>query len=513
MVKQADPPLPAPLRRASLLPPATSPQIVRSRTCPDADALLVVMAESAGRESLARLPDSGRWKDLHARDKPRAGTVRTGALANRRQTLAVLGFLGEEAGAFERLALAGRMLKEAAARSPETLGLAAIGAPATTDAALEALLSASLAEAFALPSFKSEEPGRRRIRRITLPADTGLDLRYVQACAGGTNLARWLTALPPNFLDSRGYHSVIVRLARRHGLSMRWLGEAALRRAGANAFLAVASANERPGAGIAHLAYRPARRSRGSPDLSLIGKGIVFDTGGVNLKPHRSMLEMHTDMGGSAVALATLIALAELRAPIAADAWLAITENHIGPRAYRPQEVVRAANGVTIQVVHTDAEGRMALADTLALAARTRPRLMIDFATLTGACVYSLTERMSGVFANRQPLADALVEAGRSSGERVWGFPFDADFDADLDSKVADILQCAVEGKGDHILAARFLNRFVPRQIPWAHVDLSSATRGGGLGHINTDVTGFGVRFALELIVKQNVLKSLERRA
>lgn len=154
----------------------------------------------------------------------------------------------------------------------------------------------------------------------------------------------------------------------------------------------------------------------------------------------------------------------------------------------------------------------MALADTLALAARTRPRLMIDFGTLTGACVYALTERMSGVFANRPALAQRLIEAGRASGERVWSFPLDEDFDADLESKVADVLQCAVDGKGDHILATRFLNHFVPREIPWAHVDLSAATRSGGLGHINSDVTGFGVRFALELILRQNVLKSLEGR-
>jgi leucyl aminopeptidase len=294
---------------------------------------------------------------------------------------------------------------------------------------------------------------------------------------------------------------------------MTWLGEPALRRAGANAFLAVAAGNERPVAGIAHLQYRPRRRARGAgrraPDLALIGKGILFDTGGINLKPHRSMLDMHTDMGGSAVALATLIALARLRAPLAADAWLAITENNIGPRAYRPQEVVRAANGLTIQVIHTDAEGRMALADTLALAARTKPRLMLDFATLTGACVYSLTERMSGVFTNRPALEPKLIAAGRESGERVWTFPFDSDFDSDLESKVADLLQCATEGKGDHILAARFLSRFVPQEIPWAHLDLSSATRAGGLGHINTEVTGFGVRYALELILKQEVLKSL----
>ena len=511
MVKQG------PQRRArargavALLPAAIRPQIVRSRTYGELDTLLVVMPESAQRESLARLSESARWQALHARERPRAGTVRSTTLANRRQTLAVLGFLPEQASVFEQLQLAGRMLKAAAARAPESVGLALIGMPARSQSALEALLAATLTGQFALPSFKSAADSVPRLRRIVLPSDPPLDTRYAAISADGTNLARWLTALPPNMLDSRAYHSVLTRLARRHGLGMRWLGEPALRRAGANAFLAVAAGNGHREAGIARLSYRPARRRAGAPDLALIGKGIVFDTGGVNLKPHRSMLEMHTDMGGSAVALATLIALAELRSPIAADAWLAISENHIGPHAYRPQEVVRAANGVTIQVVHSDAEGRMALADTLALAARTRPRLMLDFATLTGACVYALTERMSGVFTNRPALEERLLAAGRASGERVWPFPFDADFDADLDSKVADVLQCAVEGKGDHILAARFLSRFVPREIPWAHVDLSSATRSGGLGHVTTDITGFGVRFALELLVRQNILQALER--
>ncbi|HUY83141.1 MAG TPA: hypothetical protein VMU86_01090, partial [Steroidobacteraceae bacterium] len=151
---------------------------------------------------------------------------------------------------------------------------------------------------------------------------------------------------------------------------------------------------------------------------------------------------------------------------------------------------------------HTDAEGRMALADTLALAARTKPRLMLDFATLTGACVYSLTERMSGVFTNRPALAQKLVDAGRESGERVWTFPFDSDFDSDLESKVADVVQCTTEGKGDHILAARFLSRFVPRTVPWLHVDLAAGLRRGGLAHIGSDVTGFGVRFTLELLAR-----------
>ncbi|MGQ0833576.1 MAG: leucyl aminopeptidase family protein, partial [Gammaproteobacteria bacterium] len=166
-------------------------------------------------------------------------------------------------------------------------------------------------------------------------------------------------------------------------------------------------------------------------------------------------------------------------------------------------------NGVTIQVVHTDAEGRMVLADTLALAARTRPRFMIDFATLTGAAVHALTERMSAVFTNRPGLEAQLTAAGRASGERVWSFPFDADYDSDLESKVADVLQCTVEGKGDHILAARFMNRFVPKETPWAHVDLASALRSGGLGHVGTDITGFGVRYTLELLLRQKILDSL----
>jgi leucyl aminopeptidase len=501
------------VRERPLLPDSRAPDIVSAARLNPAtlDALFAIVPYPPSAAALRRLPESARWRELEADTPPRAGAVRTTVLASRRHTLAVLGYLASDASAFERLSLAGRMLKEAAARAPQVIGLAAAGGAGAARAALEALLAAALAHAFALPSWRAPAHGERRIRRIEVLNHVGLDTRYAAAVTRGTNLARWLTALPPNILDARGYRRVITTLARTHRLRLRWLDERALRRAGANAFLAVAAGNAGSGAGIAHLGYRPARGRRAArPEVALIGKGILFDTGGVNLKTHRSMLDMHTDMAGSAVALATLLALAELRAPLAADAWLAITENRIGPHAYRPQEVVRAANGVTIQVIHTDAEGRMVLADTLALAGRTRPRLMIDFATLTGACVHALTERMSGVFSNRPELAAALVEAGRASGERVWSFPFEADYDAELESKVADIVQCSVDGKGDHILATRFLSRFVPPDTPWVHIDLSSATRAGGLAHVATDVTGFGVRLALELLLKQSIRPRLE---
>jgi leucyl aminopeptidase len=215
------------------------------------------------------------------------------------------------------------------------------------------------------------------------------------------------------------------------------------------------------------------------------------------------MYQMHEDMLGSAVAVGTLLALTELQFPYPIDCWLALTENEIGPNAYRPQEVVRAVNGVTIQVAHSDAEGRMALADTLALAAKDKPQAIMDFATLTGACVVALTERMSGVFTNRDEWRAGLEKAGRDCGERVWSFPMDSDFDSDLDSSIADILQCTPDSKGDHILAARFLAHFVPNDIGWVHVDLASGNRHGGLAHITSDCTGFGVRFAVEWLQKR----------
>ena len=494
------------------LPDFALAALKRTRTLPNErraaslDALVVLIAPSDGA-FLRRLPESGRWLTLLARGKPTALKARSTTLANPRQTLALLGFTKAGASAFERLSLAGKLLRELASRQPRHIGF--IVSEALPDAAqwYEALLTAAWTESFALPNFRSTRAQRWRLQSIELYAAPELQIARTAASARAGNLVRTLTAMPPNQLDAPTYRRMLVELARRHRLTLRWYSLQDLQRLGAGAFLAVARGNDARTAGIAHLRWRGrTAKSRGrSPDVALVGKGILFDTGGINLKPHRSMLDMHTDMSGSAVALASLIALSELRVPIAADAWLAITENNIGPSAYRPQEVVKACNGTTIQVIHTDAEGRMVLADTLALAARTRPRLTIDFATLTGACVHALTERYSGVFTNREKLAPRLHGAGAASGERVWNFPLDEDFDTDLESTVADIVQCAVEGKGDHILAARFLKRFIGDGNPWIHVDLSSATRRGGLAHVSTEVTGFGVRFTLELLLSQRL--------
>ncbi|MCA9826706.1 MAG: leucyl aminopeptidase family protein, partial [Dehalococcoidia bacterium] len=208
-----------------------------------------------------------------------------------------------------------------------------------------------------------------------------INLDRVLAEAEGANLVRGLTALPANKLNASAYRELLGELARQNGWEFEWLDEPALAKLGAGAFLAVAQGNASRDAGIARLRYRPAGIAR-QPDLALVGKGIIFDTGGTNTKSAKYMLDMHLDMSGSAVSLAVLQALTALRSPLSIDCWLAITENRSGPAAYKQRDVITASNGVTIEVMHTDAEGRMVLADTLALAGREKPRLMIDYATL-----------------------------------------------------------------------------------------------------------------------------------
>jgi leucyl aminopeptidase len=446
------------------------------------------------------LPHGTILRVLYERKVRKVGDTFHLRVGPKAQTLLVVACAAGEASTFERLQAAGKLARGALDGDPQTLLVWQQGcAAAAADATFNATIAALEAAAFRFATFKSKPKPRARLLRIDFARREKLpELDRTLATSAGNNLARWLTALPPSTLDAGAYRRLLKQFAQRLKLGFKFYGETQLKRMGAGAFLAVARGNARRDAGIAYLSYRP--RGAAAPAVSLVGKGICFDTGGTNLKAHKGMLDMHTDMEGSAVALGSLYALHALRSPLPVDCWLAITENRIGPLAYKPQDVVRAANGTTIQVIHTDAEGRMVLADALSLASARKPRAIIDYATLTGACIYALTERYSGAFTNR-PATRALIEsAGTSSGERVWCFPMDSDYDTDLESSVADVVQCAADGKGDHILAARFLNRFVPNSIAWLHLDLAAGTRHGGLAHIATEITGFGVRYTLDLL-------------
>lgn len=256
----------------------------------------------------------------------------------------------------------------------------------------------------------------------------------------------------------------------------------------------------------------------GRRPVVLVGKGVCYDTGGLNLKSADAMRTMKHDMAGSAAALGLFYALRRMNSTFAVECWLILVENNVNTESFRPDEVVTAVTGDSIEVVHTDAEGRMILADVLALASRRvssplisdvncPPRLLLDFATLTGTCITSLSTRYIGAFTSRRDMASKIIDSGDQSGERAWPFPYDEDFDKDLDSDVADVLQCRQATIADHIYAFAFLRRFVRSHIPWVHLDLASSHRSEGfLGHVPSPYTGAGVRFGFQLI--ENMVSS-----
>jgi leucyl aminopeptidase len=397
---------------------------------------------------------------------------------------------------FEQQTLLRKALSLALAEKPDTLGIGVFGNAAERQRAARLAVYAAWINGAPLPERK-KKPDTTALRTLRLHGHRAQDgYAREQAVAAANLLCRELTALPPNELTPGSYRKRVRDLARQRGWRHEEYDVKRLRKMGAGAFVAVAQGSAEDDAAIVHLRYRHPRARK---TLALVGKGICFDTGGHNLKPARYMLNMHKDMNGSAVALGILSAAASLKLPVNLDCWMAVARNDISPRAYHQNEIVTALNGTTIEVMHTDAEGRMVLADTLALAARAKPDLIVDFATLTGSMHVALGERYSGIFATSDALARRALEAGATSGERVCAFPMDEDYDEALESRVADVKQCSLDGEADHILAVRFLKRFTGDQ-PWIHMDLSAAHCKGGLGAVATDVTGFGVGWGVEFL-------------
>ena len=356
-----------------------------------------------------------------------------------------------------------------------------------------------------LPSRKTnkKKPFRNELAKIILHGyKDASGFTLLRSKAEGNILSRELTVLPPNELTPDLYCSRIKKLAKSEGWKYEKYDLKKLRKMGAGAFVAVAQGSDSEDAGIVHLQ----RRVKGSDKtVALVGKGICFDTGGHNLKPARYMYGMHEDMNGSAVALGIFLAASRANLDVNIDCWLAIAQNHIGPRAYKQNDVVTALNGDTIEIINTDAEGRMVLADTLSLATKKNPDVVIDFATLTGTMWVALGSRYSGIFSNNDNLTKQAVDSGKLCGERVVAFPMDSDYKIALKSTIADIKQCSMEPEADHILAALFLSRFAGK-TPWIHMDLSASRNTGGLGAVGSDVTGFGVGWGLQMI--QTILKN-----
>ncbi|MDP1682836.1 MAG: leucyl aminopeptidase family protein [Burkholderiales bacterium] len=407
--------------------------------------------------------------------------------------------LDEAASRFEQYTILRKGVAALSSEQPKEIVLALYGDAKQRELFADLAVYVALLNSVALPSRKKKSEQAQVKKIVVYGAQSRDKYAQVRAVAEGNSLARELTMLPPNELTPAHYRTRVKKLARTHGWKVQEYDFKRLKKMGAGAFAAVAQGSHEQDAAIVHLTYSP----KGAKHrIALVGKGICFDTGGHNLKPAKYMHGMHEDMNGSAVALGILLAATRLKLNVGIDAWLAIAQNHISATAYKQNDVITALNGTTIEIMHTDAEGRMVLADTLTLASRAKPAAIIDFATLTGSMAVALGARYSGIFSNREEWAAAAVAAGRVSSERVNSFPLDADYEPALDSKIADIKQCTLDGEADHILAARFLMRFLESDIPWVHVDLSACSCEGGLGAVASNVTGFGVAWGIEMLRK-----------
>ncbi len=350
---------------------------------------------------------------------------------------------------------------------------------------------------------RDAKPPRRIELLVDHPCHLAAPWARAEAALAGAAFARELVAEPGNHLTPREFAHRLRKL-RAEGIEVTVLGRKALRRLGAGGLLAV-------GQGSTHPPRMVILRWKGcfqAPPIAFIGKGICFDTGGISIKGAAGMEAMRADMAGAAAGAGAMLALARRRSPCPAVAVLAIAENATSAQAYRPGDVLRMMNGMSVEVVDTDAEGRLVLADALHLAGRRfRPQALIDLATLTGSVVTALGHHRAGIFGNDAALGAAVTAAGEVVGEKLWPLPIGERHREDLKSDIADIKQCVPAGRGpqpDASHAAAFLREFAGG-LPWAHLDIAgveTAETSEGLAAKDTP-TGFGVRL-LDALVERH---------
>jgi leucyl aminopeptidase len=343
-----------------------------------------------------------------------------------------------------------------------------------------------------------------RVERLTLvgetlprPAALELALAAVDAAIPEVFRARDLVNEPPSVATPRYIAAQIERLARsERRLKAEVWGPARIDREQLAGLAAVArGSREEPRFIMLHYAAPRARRR-----VALVGKAITFDSGGLSLKPAKSMETMKYDMAGGAAVLGAVAAAARLGLAVDVTAYVPATENLPGENAQKPGDVIRYLNGRTVEVLNTDAEGRLVLADALSLASRTKPDALIDLATLTGACRVALGPLFAAVMGNDQALIDALVAAGRRTGESLWQLPLVREYRDDLKSPIADLKNVSGGGDAGSIIGGLFLQEFVDG-TPWAHLDIAGpafSEKDQSFGP--RGATGFGVRLLLDYL-------------
>jgi len=314
----------------------------------------------------------------------------------------------------------------------------------------------------------------------------------------GTNFARDLVSEPPNVLFPKEYVNRLLKL-KKFGVKVTVYNESKMQKLGMNSLLGVGRGSSKESF-LVTLEWYGNKKNKKSP-LSFVGKGVCFDTGGISLKPAKFMEEMKYDMAGSAVVSGLIQSLAIRKAKVNAIGVVGLVENMPGGNAQRPGDIVKAYNGKTIEVLNTDAEGRLVLADALSFTEKKfKPKFIIDLATLTGAIIISLGEEYAGLFSNNDELSKKLSEVGEKVNEKVWRLPLHKNYDKLMNSNIADMQNINYSGGAGSITAAQFLQRFIEK-TPWAHLDIAGMAFSKKAANLNPGgATGFGVRLLNQLI-------------
>ncbi|MFY8118845.1 MAG: leucyl aminopeptidase [Roseateles sp.] len=449
----------------------------------NADALVLVLAGEALPEGLdaavaAAAKDAIKLGDFELKTGKTVVLPRVAGLKAPRLVLAAAGKPSlKSARAAVQAALA-------ALKSGGTAhaALAFAGFESLSESLVEQTVLAALEVSYVYRHTKPSAPAAPKLAKLSLllgkddakAAKAGL--ARGQAIGAGIELAREAANRPPNYATPTFLAEQVKALGKSHGLKVEVLDQKAVEKLGMGSFLAVAKGSTEP---LRFIVARYEGAAKTVAPVVLVGKGITFDSGGISLKPGAGMDEMKFDMGGAASVLGTLRAVAELKPKLNLVAIIAACENMPAGNAVKPGDVVTSMSGQTIEILNTDAEGRLILCDALSYAERFKPAVVVDVATLTGACVIALGGVRSGMYASDDELAGALLAAGDAALDPCWRMPLDDEYEEGLKSNFADVANVAGR-EGGSITAAKFLQRFASK-YRWAHLDIAgTAWKSGG---------------------------------
>jgi len=385
--------------------------------------------------------------------------------------------------------------------SPKVRSIA-LALPAGDAASAEAAALGALLGSYNFGRYRSNGVPAAELILIAPGGHAHAAVARAEVLATAVSLVRDLVNTSPSHLYPEVFAKEAARIAGEAGLGLEVLDEAALSQSGYGGITGVGQGSVHPPR-LVRLSYLHPEAAENEPIKTVVfaGKGITFDSGGLSLKPAKAMEIMKSDMGGAAAVLAALQAIAAFKPAVNVIAYLPLAENMPGGTAQRPSDVITIYGGTTVEVLNTDAEGRLVLADALARSGEDKPDLIVDIATLTGAQVVALGNRVSGVMANDDAVRDAIVDAATRAGEAMWPMPLPEELRKGLDSKVADLANVAAERDGGMLVAALFLREFVPDGARWAHLDIAGPSfhEGEPYGYIAKGGTGAGVRTLVQV--------------